>query len=707
MNFIQSLISWLLPFFKVQPEPNEQSRHQIFVSVSSFIASPFCLLYAVFEYQNDEFLLMTLLLLAAMLMGIGFAYYRSNRYHSVFSRALFAYLVLLIFVQILHDRGQYTLYFVFLMPPITTYLFGVREGLIWSLGTFFACMAIMLFPEVFSVYSLSGCITNFIGAFVILCCFSAGLESLRHQAQMRLEKRNRELQQEHDRLINTQQNLAASEARFRAYSELASDWLFELDENLFYTFATAGLNEVVGGTIVGQSISETPISTKEHGAETKLMSEHKDHVNQQVSFVNYQGQRMEVLFSARAQFDDAGKFAGYIGAGKDITAIHEAQEELRIKDQVLNHIQKLEALGQLTSGVAHDFNNLLTVISGNLELLDQKNLLDADRGKVDAASRAAARAADLTNQLLSFSRKQDLKPKAVNIGEILKGLADMCSRTMGSAIIVRQNIETNLHTSLVDQGQLESALLNLSLNARDAMSGRGQLTLTACNVTLDEHNEPISLPHGEYVSISVTDSGMGMEQQQVARIMEPFFTTKPPGQGTGLGLSMAYGFAVQSGGTLEVKTEPGEGSTFTLYLPAAGNETTQDEPTETHATSPTKTHHVVLVEDDPDVQQVLISSLQHSGYQVTAFNSAEAALEGLNTKKPDILITDLMLGSGMTGAELADQINESSPHLPLLLISGNAYQLLSKEELDKYSSMLLRKPFSIQQLRAAMEKLIL
>lgn len=707
MTFVQSLIDGLLPFLKEHLEPNEQSRHQLFVSISSFFATPLCILSAVLEYQNGEILLTALLLIAATFMGLGYLYYRSNRYHPLVARALFTYLILLIFIQILLDRGEYTLFYLFLTPPITIYLFGLREGSIWCFVTFLASMTIMLFPEEFSIYLLGGGARDFAGTFVILCFFSAGLETLRHQAQTRFQKRNRELLQEHDRLIDAQQDLAASEKRFRTYSKMASDWLFELDENLVYTFATAKLSELVGMTMSGQNLLELPIETDEQGAEFQLMLEYKEIINQRVSFINYQGRRVVTLYSATPQFDDTGKFAGYIGAGKDITGIHEAQEALRAKDQELSHIQKLEALGQLTSGVAHDFNNLLTVISGNLELLDLDRLIEADYDKIDAASRAAARAANLTNQLLSFSRKQDLKPSVVNISETIEGLAGMCSRTMGGSILVLQDIDANLLTVLVDEGQLESALLNLSLNARDAMSGRGQLTLSAANFTIRGDDEAIPLALGEYVKISVTDNGAGMEQQQVARIMEPFFTTKPPGEGTGLGLSMAYGFAVQSGGTLEVQTAPGQGSTFALYLPAARQELNQAEPIETPAAGLATPRHVVLVEDDPDVYQVLIKSLQHSGYQVTGFNTAEAALEGLNALEPDLLITDLMLGSGMSGAELTERLQQSKPHLPLLLISGNADHALSKRNLEKHSSTLLRKPFSIQQLRTAVERLLL
>lgn len=701
-----------LPYLQGQSVLSNDLRQRLLVSISSFFTVLLSLYYAYLEFETDDALSAMIQLSVAAAAAICFLISRSSYYRPIVPRTLLAIVLISMFAHILFDRGPLTLFYLFVIPLTTFFLFGLREGLIWTTATFILAVSILQMTVLFNVPSLSGATIDFVVVYLDLVFFSAGFEALRLRVHDQAEKRNQELLEEHAHLTRTQQDLAASEQRFRTFSELASDWLFEMDEKLTYTFATPRLFEILGGNIQGKNIRDLAIELEGDGNAFQPMLERKEIINQEVSFKNYEGERVVALFSAKPKFDEAGKFVGYIGAGKDITKIQHAQEELRLKDQSLHHIQKIEALGQLTSGVAHDFNNLLTVIGGNLELLDKDDLPEPEHLRIDSARRAVSRAASLTNQLLSFSRKQDLKPRAVDVSGLIGRLADMCSRTMAGTISIRQEVASNLSDCLADEGQLESALLNLAINARDAMSGQGELTFRANNYCHDLRSSQniatskLNLSPGDYLCISVIDDGVGIDPLLAAKIMEPFFTTKPSGEGTGLGLSMVFGFADQSGGCLEVQSEPGKGATFNLYLPTATKLTnTLPHPESVEMTSGDQ-RHVVLVEDDQNVREVLESNLTLLGFIVTTFNNGESALEGLLTMQPDLVVTDLMLGRGINGVELANQLNQTYPSLPTLLISGNADHLMTDEDMATHAHTLLRKPFSAHQLQGAIEGLL-
>lgn len=698
-------IAWWLPLLRKQDFSSNSHRNELLISVGALFSTPLCLFYAIDELYLGYPTTSVMLAFGSLFSLIIYITTRIGRYHIAYSRCLIGYFLALILFQVLQDRGQFTLFHLFLIPPLTFFLFGTKEGLIWSLTALFAMLPILVLPDFFGVKTLAGGEPDFVGVYTIIMIFAGIFETFRDRAQVRFETQQRQLVAEHEELLGAQSRLTSSEQRFRAFSELASDWLFEMDENLTYTFATPRLNEIVGEQVVGQSVRNLSIKLEGDGNALNAMVHGGVITNEQISFRNLQGQRIVALFNAMPTKNAAGEFTGYIGAGKDITAIQEAQESIREKDQTLHHLQKLEALDQLTSGVAHDFNNLLTVIAGNLELMDWNAVATEDKEKLLAVSKTVDRAAALTSQLLSFSRKQDLKPEPVVIGTLVTRLSEMFSRTLGSSITIHQAVSENLNMCLIDEGQLENAVLNLVLNARDAMSGRGDITITAKNVTITE-SEPADLKPGKYVALSVQDTGIGMDDEQLSRIMEPFYTTKPVGEGTGLGLSMAYGFARQSGGLLTVNSKPNQGSTFTLYLPKAAK-TPLAQPSQNETPSSDGiSRQILLIEDEPEVQKVLIQSLQRGGYQVEAFSAAEPALDYLQTQTPDLIISDLMLGNGMNGAELAEQVHADNPTLPLLLISGNADHVLSKKTLEKHSNSLLRKPFTSAQLRNAVEKLL-
>jgi PAS domain S-box-containing protein len=588
-----------------------------------------------------------------------------------------------------HDRDFDAVMYLFLVPPITYFMFGSKEGFVWSLFTFLAVLPILP-PET---------MRYFVMAYIIIGLMSLLLEALRIRAEELSESSQSFSQQEHERLLAAQAELEESESRFRTYSELASDWLFEMDETLTYTFATPRLYEILGGTIEGQNVKQLSLDLDGDGAALSPMFGGEEIKDVQVSFLNFKGERVVALFSARPMLDADGNFKGYVGAGKDITAIKQAEEELRLKDQTLHHMQKLEALGQLTSGVAHDFNNLLTIISGNLDLLQNEGSTDQEVRMIQTSMRAVDRAGELTQQLLSFSRKQELEPKSLQVSDVFDRLNQMFSRTMESTIKIELDVADNVWSCLADMGQLENALLNLSLNARDAMSRKGQLTLGARNY--HHKKDESQLAEGDYVRIWVQDTGCGIDEAELGRIMEPFYTTKPVGEGTGLGLSMVYGFARQSNGILEVTSEIGTGSKFSLLLPRSLAEvsdrvTNQDRELKLSGT-------VVVVDDDADVLSVVKLGLEKMGLKVFPFSSAEQALPEIDAIAPQVVVTDLMLGDGMNGAELADELMKKHPDLPMLIISGNPDQLLNNDEFRHHSVNLLRKPFSHDKLREAIE----
>jgi CheY-like chemotaxis protein len=366
----------------------------------------------------------------------------------------------------------------------------------------------------------------------------------------------------------------------------------------------------------------------------------------------------------------------------------------------------MEAVGQLTGGVAHDFNNLLQVIVGNLETL-QRNL-PTDSPRLQRAMRhamnGAQRAAALTQRLLAFSRRQPLDPKPIDINALVNGLSDMVHRTLGETIAVETVLGAGLWRVEVDPNELEAAILNLAVNARDAMPEGGRLTLETGNAHIDEayaaaHAEVLA---GQYVLISVTDTGAGMNPQTVAQAFEPFFTTKPVGKGTGLGLSQVYGFVKQSSGHVKIYSEPGQGTTVKLYLPRlagdAGPESELDEPLNPEAG---QEETLLVVEDDDDVRAYSVDSLRELGYRVLEARDGPSALRLLDQEsRVDLLFTDVVLPNGMTGAQLAAQAKTIRPSLKVLFTTGYARNAIVHHGRLDSGVHLIVKPFSFNDLAA-------
>ncbi len=371
----------------------------------------------------------------------------------------------------------------------------------------------------------------------------------------------------------------------------------------------------------------------------------------------------------------------------------------------LRHAQRLESVGQLTGGIAHDFNNLLTVIHGNLQVLDDWPSVAADEGArelVAAATRASRRGAELTAKLLAFSRRQMLQPKRIELPQFVPPLAELLRRTLDARIRIEVAIDTDTPACRADPGQLESALVNIAINARDAMPDGGTLSFRARRC--DE--APIEVDReawrGGGVALSVADTGVGMSEAVRARAFEPFFTTKEAGRGTGLGLATVYGFAHQSRGGVALESRPGQGTTVTLYLPSAG------EPLAAGAAAPDRAAvtlpaglSVLLVEDEPEVLRVVQTFLTGWGCKVLACSRAEAAVEALQPggERFDLLLSDVVLGPGLRGTDIAERARALRPGLAVLLMSGYAPD--AAVPVDGGAWPLLRKPFTREQLAQA------
>lgn len=378
-----------------------------------------------------------------------------------------------------------------------------------------------------------------------------------------------------------------------------------------------------------------------------------------------------------------------------------AMVQRRRTEEQLAHAHRLDAIGQLTGGVAHDFNNLLTVLSGSLQLLDVEcEALPGAREIISSALRSVERGAELTAKLLAFARRQHLSPRAIDPAELLGDLELMLRRTLGDAVRLTIECHPGLPRVFADPSQLDSALLNLALNARDAMPAGGQIRIGADErwVTADP-TRPERKP-GHYVVFRVADTGTGMAPDVLARAFEPFFTTKALGRGSGLGLSMVYGFIQQSGGYLGIESRPGEGTCIDLFLPVAPSEAA---PPESLERSPLEdgTEAILVVEDQAEVRNIASAFLRSMGYQVVAAGSASEALEQLSRRDDfSLLFSDVMLGGGMSGLELAEAAQSLHPGLGVLLTSG--YDKVAVAERSTFE--LLRKPYRREQLGLAVRR---
>jgi len=397
-----------------------------------------------------------------------------------------------------------------------------------------------------------------------------------------------------------------------------------------------------------------------------------------------------------------GTLVGFAKVTRDITERRQANELLEQTRAALFQAQKMEAIGKLTGGVAHDFNNVLQVLRGNLELLENRHHRDAWSGtRLAHAIDAVERGAKLASQLLAFGRRQALRPVVVSLAAMVRGIDSMLARALGETISVETVVAAGLWNTLVDTHQLENVLLNLAINARDAMPAGGRLTIELANAMLDDrYVRPLTdVPPGQYVMLGVTDTGAGMSADVLERAFDPFFTTKPEGQGTGLGLSMAYGFVKQSGGHIRIYSEVGHGTTVRIYLPRSMEAAVDPQGRHDHSVMVGGKETILVVEDDAKVQSTVIEMLMELGYSVLKADNAEQALTVIRSGVHiDVLFTDVVMPGTLRSPEMARQAALLLPHLRILFTSGYTQNAIVHGGRLDPGVELLSKPYSQEDL---------
>ncbi|MEX2453493.1 MAG: PAS domain S-box protein [Rhodospirillaceae bacterium] len=390
-----------------------------------------------------------------------------------------------------------------------------------------------------------------------------------------------------------------------------------------------------------------------------------------------------------------GDTRGFVGIIRDITA-------RRTIERQLLHASKMEAVGQLTGGIAHDFNNLLAILMMDLEMLEQSVTSDPESAElVREALDVTRTGADLTQRLLAFSRRQSLLPTRIDVAELVASVGGLLRRTIGEEIEIRTSGLKGLWPISADRGQLENAILNLAINARDAMMSGGRLNIDCSNVIVEEAGNIgfEEIEPGHYVRLSIGDTGGGMPPEIVSRVLEPFFTTKEGGHGTGLGLSMVYGFVRQSGGHLTIYSEVGHGTTVNLYFPRDRSHAEASAPAETVPDLPTGNERILLVEDDNRLRGRTESALAALGYRVeSAASGVEARTRMEKGPMPDLLLSDVVMPGGVTGLALVGYVRERMPSLPTVLMTGYAENSGVIAEMAETGVRVLRKPFTRRQL---------
>ena len=422
------------------------------------------------------------------------------------------------------------------------------------------------------------------------------------------------------------------------------------------------------------------------------------------------GDRVDVLLNSTTRRDMAGDIIGVIGIGQDITERKRAEDQLR-------QAQKMEAVGQLTGGIAHDFNNYLTSILGNLQLIKEDLPEQAAEDLVeilDDARSAAEDGARLTARLLAFSRKQMLAPTRCDPNELVSGFERLLTRTLGEGVAFSMELGDGLPEVSVDTNQLESALLNLCLNSRDAMANGGSVIVSTSHrrIGSGDEAEALGVEPGDYVAVAVSDTGTGIAPENLSRVTEPFFTTKASGEGSGLGLSMIQGFVAQSGGAVRIDSELEKGTTITMLFPIAPSEAPA-RPNQTIGSEgvPRGTETILVVEDEPRVRRFAVRALSGLGYRVLEAENAQEALEVLGEgASVDLMFSDIIMPGRMNGRQLAGAVAESHPDVKILLTTGYSKgraETKPQEDFEDAASLpLIRKPYSKDQLARQLRELL-
>ncbi len=513
-------------------------------------------------------------------------------------------------------------------------------------------------------------------------------------------------------LKSTQRELAAGEAHLRSILDTVPEAMVVIDEAGAITSFSAAAERLFGYTgaeVSGRNVRmlmPTPDREAHDGYISNYLTTGERRIigyGRVVTGLRKDGTTFPMELSVgEAAANGKRIFTGFI---RDLTSRHKIEEELR-------QAQKMEAVGQLTGGIAHDFNNLLTVVSGNLEMIESK-LTDARlRLLLREAQDAADDGAKLTEQLLAFGRRQPLNPKLTDIGQLSTGFSDLLRRAIGESVELRTVVTGASNLALVDVSQLQNALLNLAINSRDAMPQGGRLSLEISRIKLDVDYAQMypQVRTGDYVLIAVTDSGTGMSEEVKRHAFEPFFTTKAVGAGTGLGLSMVYGFVKQSGGHIQLYSEQGQGTSVRIFLPAV--QSGQDRAmSDTHGDTvnygiPRGHESVLVVEDDARVRRVAVARLTDAGYRVIEASTGTEALALLEGRSDiRLLFTDVVMPGGMNGDELAKQVRQLRPDVKILFTSGYAEPRIAGRELAETGSWL-KKPYTAKELAIRLPELL-
>ncbi|WP_022954037.1 PAS-domain containing protein [Leucothrix mucor] len=518
------------------------------------------------------------------------------------------------------------------------------------------------------------------------------------QAEARLEKRVKkrtaEYRRESEAHRKTAEALHKSELWIRQIADAVPALIAYVDKNNCYQFINNMHREWFGldreqliGSSIFELVEERNLAKMEHDIATVLQG---TEVSSEYVIRRKGRSPLDVSISFIPHFDKSGKMLGYFFLGQDLTEHKQTQRELV-------ESQKMQALGRLTGGIAHDFNNLLTIILGNLNFIEDDSLdTEEMREVIQSCQQAAKRGGELIQRLLTFSRRQSLKPESTNINALVEEFSVLLQRTLGETVQVKRRLATGLAPALVDKNQLETCLLNLTLNARDSMPKGGKLTIRTQHYIKPAHHITFSdLPTGHYIMLSVSDEGEGMSDETVSRAFEPFYTTKPSGVGTGLGLSMVYGFVKQSGGGIDIRSREGEGTTIRLIFPidakASGPHLKKPK-----ATLPKQQHaRILLVEDDEGVRQFVHRTLSKMGYTVDLAENGDFALDQLS-QNPDyeLVLTDIVMPGSTSGLDLYARVKQQYPKTKVLCMTGYSEQLESSLD-EKH---LLRKPFQQNEL---------
>jgi PAS domain S-box-containing protein len=521
-----------------------------------------------------------------------------------------------------------------------------------------------------------------------------------------------------------QQELLESERQFGLLVNAITDYaIYTLDPEGRVTTWNSGAERIKGyraDEIIGQHFSRFYTEEDQRAgvpAQMLRQAAEEGKVTAEGWRVRKNGSRFAASTVVEAIHDNTGKLIGFAKITRDITAQRESQEMLERAREQLLQAGKMEAIGQLTGGIAHDFNNLLTIIIGNLAIAERE--IDALEGgpatrlrrAIGSAERGAERATALTQRLLAFSRRQVLDPRPLDLNKLIAAEAEFLQRTLGEPIEVEAVGSGGLWRVEVDPNEFESALLNLAINARDAMSDGGKLTIEASNTFLDQNYcraNPEVMP-GQYVMIAVTDNGAGMTKDVLDRAFEPFFSTKTVDAGTGLGLSQVYGFIKQSGGHVKIYSEHGEGTTVKIYLPRYTGEVRPDdhEDSESAQVEGHVGETILIVEDDPDVRAYLVEALRDLNYRTLSAPEASAALRIIEQKEAriDLMLSDVVL-PGMNGRELMAQAHRHRPELKVLFMTGYSRNaIVHQGRLDPGIEMI-QKPMSQRELAGRIRDLL-